>query len=300
MSSILDKIRTGGDPLPPRTVLAGPEGIGKSTWGASSPSPVFIAPEDGLEGLDHIKRLPADNMEDVTALLDALEKDPGDYKTIVIDTADWLERTIQRYLCERDNKQDIEAYGFGKGYKLVETELIKLLAQLDRIRHAHKVGVVLLSHVHIKKFKDPSGDEWDRFEMKGNKIFTGILREWPDACLFARYEVFKVGGNVPGKERTIGGDRVIHTQWSPAWDAKNRYSLPETLPMPEEGGYGVFADSIQENSPTRLRERFLKLVQETDIPADQKDKFDKAARSVGELPVEKLRAGVKALEAMVA
>ena len=50
--SILTKIQRGRQPMPPRLVLYGTEGIGKSTFAAQSPHPVFIPTEDGLSEID--------------------------------------------------------------------------------------------------------------------------------------------------------------------------------------------------------------------------------------------------------
>ena len=98
--SILSKIKRGGETLPPRVLLSGPEGIGKSTFGAGAPAPLFISQEDGLTGLDHVARISPETYADVLATIDALTADPGEYKTLVIDTTDWLERSIHQFICE--------------------------------------------------------------------------------------------------------------------------------------------------------------------------------------------------------
>ena len=247
--SILDKIKKGAADLPPRVLLSGPEGIGKSTWASHAPAPLFISAEDGLTGLNHVDRFTPESLIEVTALLDAIWKDGSKFKTIVIDTADWMERLIYRFICTRDTKTDIEDYGYGKGYVIAENELVKILASLDAIRAKHKIGVIFLSHVQIKKFVEPGGAEWDRYEMKGHKRMTGMLREWPDACLFAVFEVFQTKERGK-KDKTIGGGRIVHTTWSPGWDAKNRLQLPETLEL----DYAKFAEAIAANSAPALRE----------------------------------------------
>ena len=48
--SELEKIHTGKKP--PRIMLYGTEGIGKSTFAAQAPSPIFLPTEDGLGEID--------------------------------------------------------------------------------------------------------------------------------------------------------------------------------------------------------------------------------------------------------
>jgi len=288
--SILAKIKRGGESLPPRILLSGPEGIGKSTFGASAPSPLFISQEQGLTGLDHVARITPESYADVTATVDELTSNPGEFKTLVIDTTDSLERSIHAFVCKRDGQQNIEGYGFGKGYKVAEFELSALLNKLDTLRERQKFGIILLSHVQIKTFTQPGGEQWDRYEMKGHKGFTGILREWPDACLFAVYEVFKTKTAGGKAEKTIGGGRIIQTCWSPGWDAKNRLALPETLSL----SYEDFAAAVDANSPARLRDQFKALLASANMSDADKAKWVKTP--VETLPADRIKAGIEKLQ----
>jgi len=289
MTPILSKIKRGGESLPPRIILSGPEGIGKSTFAASAPSPLFIAQESGLTGLDHVAHIAPESFADVLATVDELTANPSEFKTVVIDTMDWLERSIHAFICERDGKQNVEDYGYGKGYKVAESELVILLNKLDALRTAQKMGVILLSHVHIKAFVSPDGTAWDRYEMKGHKGFTGILREWPDACLFAVYEVHKMKERGEQRERVIGGDRILHTSWSPGWDAKNRLGLPETLPL----SYEAFAEAVEENSPAKLRAEFSALLSTSTLSEKEKAAWTKTP--VETLAPDRIKAGISKL-----
>lgn len=292
-NAILQRIKKGAADTSARILLAGPEGIGKSTFASNAPFPLFIAPEDGLTGLDHVERFIPNSLNDLHELLDSLILDIGKFKTLTFDTTDWLERLISQSVCARDNKADIEEYGYGKGYVILENELVKILQKLDTIRAKHKVTIIMLAHVQIRTFNDPRGTSYDRFEMKGNKKFTGVLREWPDACLFAVYEVHKT--KVDGQEKTLGGERIIHTQWSPAWDAKNRYSLPEEIPL----DWTAFESAIKENSVPRLVERFKEAYGLADlIPAEDKPKWDKAIKSLDTMTADRLKAGIERLETL--
>jgi len=289
--SILDKIKRGTPGTPLRFVIAGPEGVGKSTFASKSPSPLFISAEDGLTGLDHIQRFAPSDLSDLNNLIDALIVNRGEFQTLVIDTTDWLERLICASICKRDGKSDIEDYGYGKGYVVMEGELVSLLHKLDTLRQQQKVGIILLSHVHIRTFNDPRGASYERFEMKGHKRFTGILREWPDASLFATYEVFQTKEKGKQREKTIGGERVMHTTWSPAWDAKNRLNLPEVLPLE----WDALEQAIKENSTETLRANLNALFATAKLTEADQPKWVKWMSGIDAMSADKLKSGIESL-----
>jgi hypothetical protein len=130
------------------------------------------------------------------------------------------------------NKPDIkniEDFGYGKGYVLAQNEARQLIARLDKA-NASGLNILLLSHSQQKTVKNPLGDDYDHFESKMNAKVGGIFKEWADAVLFARFEVFthKTGNAV---KATGGSTRVVETTHSAAWDAKNRFGLPEQMPL---------------------------------------------------------------------
>ena len=69
--------------------------------------------------------------------------------------------------------------------------------------------------------------------MKLHEKSADLLREWVDAILFARHEVRTIERN--GKARGVSsGVRLLHTTWTAAYDAKNRYGMPREIEMPDE------------------------------------------------------------------
>ena len=94
-------ITSGTIAAPVKTVLYGPEGIGKSTFAAQFPAPVFIDTEGGTKRLN-VARLPAPTSW--AMLLDEVaEVSRGNVPcgTLVIDTADWAERLCIDAVCAR-------------------------------------------------------------------------------------------------------------------------------------------------------------------------------------------------------
>ena len=48
----LDSVKRSFNQAPPRIVMYGVGGVGKSTFAASAPNPIFIPVEDGISTLD--------------------------------------------------------------------------------------------------------------------------------------------------------------------------------------------------------------------------------------------------------
>ena len=228
----LGAVTTASGPQPLRVLLYAPEGCGKTTFGAAAPRPIFLGPEDGTAFLP-VK--PPRFPEPVcwTDVLDAVRElttQPHDYQTLVLDTLDWIEPLVWQHICRRDNQRNVEAYGYGKGYVAALDEWRLLVGALEQLRRAKRMHVVALSHAHIKPYKNPEGDDYDRFTLKIHDKAGGLWKEWSDAVLFANYETFlEKDGN--RTRATGGGARFLHTQRRAAFDAKNRFDLPARLPL---------------------------------------------------------------------
>lgn len=292
MSNLLSKIKRGNSDIPPRILLAAPEKLGKSTLGSKAPNPLFICSEDGLTGLEHVARFTPESLDDLNALLNEFIAKGCEYKWLVFDTTDWLERLIHVSICKRDGKSNIEDYGYGKGHTVAEGELAAILKKLDELRQKRLVGILMLSHVHVRTHNDPRGESWDRYEMKGGKKFTGILREWVDANLFGAYEVFKTKKD--GKEKTIGGDRKIYTELSPAWDAGNRLNLPAEINME----WDDLERAITENSIGSLRSKVRGLYATAKIPEAQKKAWETSVSNLDSLTADRLKVAIEKLSSI--
>lgn len=222
-------ILSGRIARPQKAVLFGPEGIGKSTLAAQFPAPVFLDTEGGTHHLD-VARLPAPKTwADVVAGIAALATEAHDFKTLVIDTADWLEKLLVDHVCKAANKASIEDFGYGKGYVVLAEEFTKFLASLDPLLR-RGMHVLLLAHTRIVKFEQPdAAGAYDRYELKLSKQVGPLVKEWCDVLLFANYFT-KVAENDSGRKRGVGGrERKLYTTHTAAWDAKNRHGFDEML-----------------------------------------------------------------------
>lgn len=231
---------------PVRIVVYGPEGVGKSTFGAGAPKPIFLGAEDGTAQLD-VTRFPApERWEDVLEALRVLGTDAHDYESLVVDSLDWIEPLIWQYVCKRDDQANIEAYGYGKGYQVALDEWRRLLAGFEFLTRSKPMHLILLAHSWIKPFKNPAGEDFDRYELKLHAKASGLIKEWSEAVLFANWETFAKKDERTKRVRGVSsGARLLYTERHAAYDAKNRYHLPDEISL----SWGDFDAAVTAGSP---------------------------------------------------
>jgi len=216
----------------PRIMLYGVEGIGKSTMAAGAPNPIFILTEDGLGSLQ-VSHFPlATKASDVLDAIATLCKEKHDFKTVVLDSVDWLDNLIW---ADVEATHDAKDLAYGKGAMIVADRWREILSGLNFLRNEKSMVVMLLAHTQIKRFDSPEVEPYDRYQPKLQERSNAILREWVDALLFANYKTVirkdDLGFNKTSNRGISTGERLLFTSEKPAYMAKNRYSLPESLPM---------------------------------------------------------------------
>ena len=223
-------ISKGRRPAPVRAVIYGPEGIGKSTLVSHFPSPLFLDVEDGTAQLD-VARVACQTWDALLAAVKTLATDSHGAQTIVIDSADWAEKALIEHTLKHAGKSSIEDFGYGKGYTILAECWTRFLTECDKLTAAG-LHVVFTAHSAVKRMSPPDQtDGYDRYELKLSKQVAPVLKEWSDLLLFCNFKVLVVEGT-DGKIKAQGGrERVMYSTHSAAWDAKNRYGLPDELPM---------------------------------------------------------------------
>lgn len=227
----LADITVGPIEVPNLLMVYGPEGIGKSTFASDSPDPLFLGAEAGTNQLN-VARLPIESVPDFDKAVQLLLNEKHRYRTAVIDTVNHFEALLHAHICRRDNKANIESYGFGKGYVAALVEWRRVLADLAKLRKKG-MHVILLGHAFVKKFDDPTlANPYDRYQLEMNEKAAALLKQWVDAVLFANFETFAVKEEGANKAKGFSsGKRFLHTERAAGFDAKNRFNLPARLPL---------------------------------------------------------------------
>ena len=246
-------ISRGTVPKAKKVVLYGPEGIGKTTFAAHFPGAVFIDTEGSTNDYDVARFPEPTSWQMLRDEVTEVKRNPQLCQTLVIDTADWAEHACEEHVCKAGQVNSIEGFGYGKGYTYLREEFGRLLNDLTDIAN-NGINVVLTAHAQMRKFEQP--DElgaYDRWEMKLSKQVAPLVKEWANMVLFANYKTFAVKADKNSKVmKAQGGQRVMYTSHHPCWDAKNRYGLPDMLPLDYEAIRGVIeggAAPVQQAAP---------------------------------------------------
>lgn len=218
-----------------KVVLYGPEGIGKSSLAAQFPNPLFIDTEGSTLNMDVARMDKPSSWQFLQQQIEFVKQNRP-CKTLIIDTIDWAELLCNEHVCAQHNVKGIEDFGYGKGYVYSTEEFGRLLNKLSDVIEAG-INVVLTAHSQIVKFEQP--DEmgaYDRYQLKLGKgtgsRTAALIKEWADMILFLNYKTFSVAADKDGRKyKAQGGERTMYATHHPAWDAKNRFGLPNELPM---------------------------------------------------------------------
>lgn len=214
----------------PKVVIAGPGKIGKTTFASHAPAAVGILTEEGADAVDANAFPLATSLSDVYEAIGTLINEPHDFKTVFIDSIDWLEPLVQAHVCQANGWKNIEAPGFGKGYITAAEEWRVLLSGLEALRTQRGMGVVLIAHDKVKRVEDPMTEGYDSHVLKLNDRAAALVQEWADVIGFCGYRVFtsKTDGKGMGAKETKAtttGERILHVEPHPAHCGGNRFGL---------------------------------------------------------------------------
>lgn len=233
---MLSQIQTGVIHTPPRVVIYGTNGVGKTSLAAGAPGPILIQTEDGADQIG-VPRFPlAQSLDDVFMQIGELVTEEHGFKTVIFDSVDWAERMVWKHVCEKNGWKSIETPGYGRGYVEAEETWRSLVEGFDDLRAKKGMAVIFLAHCEVKRFDDPTNAGYDRYQIAVHKNVSGIIRDWADAVLFLNWRTM-VQENDQGMGRKItkgkgNGQRILYTEERPAAIAKNRYGMPDKIDLP--------------------------------------------------------------------
>lgn len=268
--SILAGVTRGKQRRAQRVCIYGVESVGKTTFAAKAPKPIFLDVEGGTHHLD-AARVEIDSFDALQGAVTELAAGGHDFGTAVIDSADWTEKLLIEHLLGETKKKSIEDFGYGKGWVQVAERFARLLTSCDKLID-RGINVVFIAHSHVKRVEPPDQmAAYDRYELKLSKQCSPLLKEWADELWFAQFKT-KLVESESGRMKGKGGkERILYTTHSAAYDAKTRSGLPEELALEWDGVAHLFgAEPVAKAAPAAddIQARVEKALGNTLKPAD--------------------------------
>jgi hypothetical protein len=246
--SLADIKSKSDKPLPNRYGLYAGPGFGKTSIAAYAPKPIFLKSrgETGLDTLIDAGQIPpTPSLPEITHWLDLmaalrllLDEEHG-YKTLVIDTANGMERLCHEYITERDFGGDWGDRGFSsyqKGYDVSLAEWRLFQNELDKLREKG-MTIFMLMHARVKPFRNPSGLDYDRYVPELHEKSWVMLKGWLDVIIFGNLEIAvhtaKKSDSLDPTKKGKASDassRILYCNSdNPSYEAKNRLGLPAEI-----------------------------------------------------------------------
>lgn len=230
-------------------IIYGPSGIGKTDLAANFPSPAFVRDpdEDGIDDLVENKRCPKPKDIIVVDHFNELVNIPGNnlkkwldlgVKTVVYDSITGLEQLCFSWHCDDAYGGDWSKEGFLSYYQgprtAAKSEWPRFLESLQMLRTAG-LSVILIGHSQIKSFKNPEDVDYDKYTPYVDKEIWQNTHRTANIVLFYNLSVEVNTKGLKGKADTSTVSRLIYTEPSPIYDAKNRHGLEPCISAGDSG-----------------------------------------------------------------
>jgi len=245
----MDSIQTPGD-RPVIVTVCADSGMGKTSFAATFPKPIFVRAEDGLQAIPQTKRPDAfpliQEVGDLWAQLAALCNDPHDYQTVVIDSVTALERLFIHDIMSRPGEkassinQALGGYGAGPAAVAAMHQRVRKAAGILNERRG--MHVVFVAHADVETMKLPDSDDYQRYSLRLPSKSQPPYVDDVDIVGFIKLTMFTRGEDGERKKAISTGEREMICHAAAANVSKNRFGITDPLPLPI--GQNVLAEFV--------------------------------------------------------
>ena len=248
--AMLDRIERGSAlDLPPRNLIYGAPGTGKTTAASLAQDALFIATEDGLGLLDAPCIVPSDLSEVMATLREIASGNGNGIGTIVIDSIDGMELLFNQEVCSEHGKTSMAQFPYSRGAVFAAEKFTVLLGALDFLRRkGHQI--ILISHATAKYIDDPTLGNYVRWTPNLGKQIFPLAEKWCDIIGYLAHEraITERGdrdGNRTVRTSQTTGSRYLHVEDNGSFVAKNRYGLAPQIEITLDQGWTAVEHAVE-------------------------------------------------------
>ena len=258
-----------------RAIIGGVEGVGKTTLACSAPDSLLIPIESGYGVISSARTAQLTHWlhldQVVTEIEESAKAGTFPYKSLVIDTVTAAERLLHAFVISKDTSwsegnpkgltMESALGGYGKAYLLATSLFDEFLRKLDNLAVFYQINVIFTCHVFPARVVNPEVGEYDCWDLqlhapKNQKTFgkRESFTQWADLIGIMHGE-FIVRKAEKGEtlrmaidKGTTDDQRIMELNRSPAYVAKNRFGVKDTVMIPREKGWNHLAKAIYDAS----------------------------------------------------
>lgn len=232
----MSKVSTGVLDCPPKIMVTGDPGVGKSSFAAQFDSPLFIEPA-GVQRTKHldVARIEVSTWEETLGVIAEVLQSQS-YKTLVFDPITEIEGLVLDFITREagvSHYQDI-----GGGWFRFRAALVNQWKRFIRgLEKLTKNGIqpILIGHTKVKTYSPPDGQPYDRYILKfEDDSSSAFLTENMDLVGFAKFETFVRKGDDKKAKANTTSERNIYWKFHPAYPSKMGIKCSEVTKLDYE------------------------------------------------------------------